>query len=112
MSSNAFYQNLEFTFPDPAGNIYRLFGFRLRRLVARADGEWFVETDRIEGSLAELQAGWVAAGGRLVGLRWRIRDGGGKGERVDCGLCCAQPELPDWRRLLVRLRVPMRAPLS
>ena len=108
MSSNAFCQNLEFVFPDPAGNIVRLFGFRLRRFVARADGQWFVESGRGEGLDAELRAGWIAGGGRLLGLRWKTRNGGW----VECGLLCLRPGNPDWRRLLVRLRVPMKASLS
>lgn len=108
MSSTAFCQTLEYVFPDPSGNIFRFSGFRLRRIVARADGRWFLVPNRGEGAIAELHAGWIAGGCRLVGLRWRTR----AGDRFDCGLLCLRPAEPGWRRLLVRLRVPMSAPFA
>ncbi|MBT8442321.1 MAG: hypothetical protein KJO76_08045 [Gammaproteobacteria bacterium] len=108
MSSSAFCQILEFRLPDPSGNILRFSGFRLRRIVARTDGRWFLVPCRGDGAIADLQAGWVAAGGRLLGLRWKTRTG----ERFECGLLCLQPEEAGWRRLLVRLRVPMSPPFA
>jgi hypothetical protein len=77
-------------------------------MVAGADGRWFLVPTRGEGVIAELRAGWIAGGGRLVGLRWRTR----AGDRFDCGLLCLRPNEAGWRRLLVRLRVPMSAPFA
>ena len=108
MSSSAFCHGLDFRFPDPGGQVYRWCGFRLTRVVARDDGSWFVVCGNGPGVPGELRGGWIAGGGRIAGLRWITRGG----HRVDCGLFAPDPRARNWRRLLVRLRVPMHSPLS
>jgi len=86
----------------------RLSGFRVRRIIAHASGRWSLDLGNDECVEVELLHGWIAWGGRLVGLCWMSRERG----RFVCGLCCLEPGLDRWRRLLVRLRVPMPAQLS
>jgi hypothetical protein len=103
MWSNAFHQTLEFKFPDSSGTATRLFGFGIRRMIGHASGCWTLETRSggcVEG---RLRHGWIAAGGRLVGLCWTSEDG----HRYACVLLTVHPGRARWRRLLVRLRVPM-----
>jgi len=103
MWSNAFHQTLELEFPDSSGTATRLFGFGIRRMIGHASGRWTLET-RVGGYVeVRLCYGWVAAGGRLVGLCWTSEDG----RRFTCGLLAFHPGRARWRRLLVRLRVPM-----
>lgn len=108
MWSNAFHQTLEFSFPDSSGAVRCLFGFGVRRIVAQGSGRWVLDTDD-EGCIeASLRHGWIAAGGRMIGLCW-ISDGG---RRFRCGLLTFHPEQARWRRLLVRLRVPLSQRLT
>ncbi len=108
MWSNAFCQTLELEFPDGSGTFYRLFGFRIRRIVAHASGDWSLQLRSGERVRVRLEHGWIAASGRVVGLRWV----GDQRSRYDCGIFCVEPRRADWRRLLVRLRVPMPGRLS
>jgi hypothetical protein len=103
MWSNAFYQTLEIELPDPSGTVIRLFGFGICRMIAHASGRWTLDTRGAGCIEARLQYGWIAGGGRLVGLCWMGEDG----RRYACGWLSVRPELARWRRLLVRLRVPM-----
>jgi len=105
---NGFYQTLEFELPDPSGTVRRFSGYRLRRIIAHASGRWSLDPGTGEYVDVEILHGWIGGGGRLVGLRWRSRDG----RRFVCGLCCPKPDHDRWRRLLVRLRVPVPQQLS
>jgi hypothetical protein len=108
MWSNAFYQTLEIRLPDPAGSLVRPFGQRIQRILVHASGAWSLGL--ADGSAVDvsLRAGWIAAGGRAVALSWIADDR----RRYVCMILCTRPEERRWRRLLVRLRVPMAAQLS
>jgi hypothetical protein len=108
MWSNAFCQTIDLGFPDPDGAMRRFAGARLTRIVAHASGRWLLELRSGERFAAELTHGWIAGGGRLVGLRWSAR---GRGPQ-SCCLYCAEPARDRWRRLLTRVRVPMATGLS
>ena len=108
MWSNAFHQTLEIEFPDASGSVLRLFGFGIRRMIAHGSGRWTLDIRRRGCIEARLQYGWIAAGGRLVGLCWKGEDG----RRYACGLYAIGPERARWRRLLVRLRLPMTQRLT
>jgi len=95
-------------FPDPSGSVLRFSGYRIRRIIAHASGRWSLDVGDREYVDVELLHGWIGAGGRLVGLRWMS----GERRRFVCGLCCREPTRDPWRRLLVRLRVPMPPRLS
>lgn len=102
MWSNAFSQPVELGFPDTSGSTFRMFGFGICGIVAHASGDWSLHLRSGERVHARLRHGWIAASGRLVGLRWVGEDG----RRFACGICCVEPRRAAWRRLLVRLRVP------
>lgn len=108
MWSNAFCQTVDFEFPDRSGAILRFSGFGLRRIIAHPSGDWSVVLKSGERVDVELVRGWAAGGMRAVGLQWEARDR----RRFSCGLCCLSPSQDPWRRLLVRLRVPMSPRLS
>ncbi|MGI9342670.1 MAG: hypothetical protein ACR2QV_07450 [Gammaproteobacteria bacterium] len=108
MWSNAFCQTLELRFPDPAGAFARPFGRRIQRILVHASGAWSLGLADGRTVDASLRAGWIAAGGRAVGLSWM----GDDRRRYACMILCTRPEQRPWRRLLVRLRVPMTTQLS
>ena len=108
MWSNGFYQTLELELPDPSGVVLRFSGSGIRRVIAHASGRWSLDLGQDACFEVELLHGWIGGGGRLVGLRWMSREGC----RFVCGLCCLDPDRDRWRRLLVRLRVPMPPRLS
>lgn len=108
MWSNAFCRTLEIALPDPSGTIVRPFGFGICAIVAHVSGDWTLRLCGGEICDVQLRGGWIAGGGRAVGLRWISSDR----RRFACGLISRDLEADDWRRLLVRLRVPMATQLS
>lgn len=121
MWSNGFYRTIELASADRAAPVVRLFGGRVASVVAQASGSWSLRLVSRPASAAarggalgdewlevRLTHGWIAVGGRLIGLRWVARDG----RRFSCWLWCRRPGSARWRRLLVRLRVPMAAGLA
>lgn len=108
MWSNGLSQTLELEFPDESGTVFRVFGLGIRRIVAHASGDWSLQLRSGERVRVRLRHGWIAASGRAIGLRWVSADR----RRFACGICCVDPRRAGWRRLLVRLRVPMPGRLS
>lgn len=109
MWSNAFYQTVDLRLPDPSRVAFRYAGFGIRRIVAHASGEWALVLEDGEHFDVELRYAWIAAAGHLAGIDWRGRE---EPRRISCGLYCLDPAQDTWRRLLVRLRVPMPTRLS
>ena len=116
MWSNGFYRTIELALTDRAGLIVRLSGGRIASIMVHASGSWSLRlaSDVASGDASgsaigddwlevRLTHGWIAAGGRLVGLRWVAPDGR---SFASC-LWCGTPGTACWRRLLVRLQVPM-----
>ncbi len=117
MWSNGFYRTIELALADRAGSVVPLLGGRIATVVAHASGRWSLQLTSAAASgdargdewlEVRLTHGWIAAGGRLVGLRWVARDG----RPFACCLWCRHRGTVGWRHLLVRLRVPMAAGLS
>ena len=108
MWSNGFWHAIEIAIPDPDAAVRRWFGRELLALGTSPSGRWLLTLDDESPVAARLERGWIAGGGRVVGLRWITSDG----RRVECGLYCARPGARRWRRLLVRLRVPLSGRLS
>ena len=103
MWSNAFYQTLDLDLSGSKSSIWRLFGFNICRVIAHPSGRWVLETRTGRLVDAHLHSGWIAGGGRFTGLSWA----GSDGNRYACALFAVHPEGAQWRRLLVRLRLPI-----
>ena len=110
MSSNGFLQILDLkTFRLPRLMRIGLHSRRhVVRVVAHATGSWILFTADGGCHEARLIGGWVLAKGRLIGLRWQAADG-----RALAAVTSVNLQAPGvGRRLLVRLRWPLRVPAA
>ena len=113
MWSNGFYQTIDLACAERGGPVVRWFGRRVLVIRAHGSGRWSLKMAATGGCPeawvdVRLTHGWIAAGGRLMGLRWVTADQ----KPWVCCLSCRNMGAVGWRRLLVRLRVPIMLSLA
>jgi len=110
ISLNGFLQILDLKIPRLPGllRVGQRPGRCVERAVARPSGSWALFTTDGGCHEARLIGGWVLAGGVLLGLRWR-----GKNGRYLAAVTSVRLQAPGvGRRLLVRLRWPLPEPAA
>ena len=75
----------------------------ITRIVAPPSGNWVLETEQGERYEARLIHGWIIGSGLSIGLAWKSCEG----PRFRCWLTCWRQDPVTWRRLQVRLRMPV-----
>ncbi len=116
MSSSRFLHTIEIR----SGRAARLFGSgrRLDRFTLDMKGDWQLYFDSGSGVAARLVSAWVFAG-RLLALSWQVTPGGDAGStfaggkrvvsrRVNAWVFRHGVHGDSWRRLMVRLRLPVK----
>ncbi len=116
MWSNGFLQTLEI-YPagrSPAGGSAHSYCRALRRfipfstppvarIVAQPSGNWVLETEQGDRYEVRLIYGWIMGGGLSIGLSWKSCTG----QRFRSWLISWRQDPVIWRRLQVRLRMPV-----
>lgn len=73
------------------------------RIIAQPSGKWVLETEQGERYEAQLMHGWIIGNGLGIGLAWKSCEG----QCFRAWLTCRRQDPATWRRLQVRLRMPV-----
>jgi hypothetical protein len=75
----------------------------ITRIVAQQSGNWIIETEPGERLEVRLISGWIIGSGLSIGLCWKSSDG----RCFRSWLTSWRQDPVAWRRLQVRLRMPV-----